>query len=116
MVSKNSWRCVRPCDGSTGIQYVRSFLQKRLPQIRMTQLEGTYLAWLDCRGLGLSPKQLEHLILEEAGLWVDSGAMFGVSGEGFERFNIACPRKTLEQALERMEAAIKLLTTERKSV
>lgn len=101
---------------ASNMQYVRGFLQKRLPQIRMTQLEGTYLVWLDCRGLGLSPKQLEHLILEEAGLWVDSGAMFGVSGEGFERFNIACPRKTLEQAMEKLEAAIKLLTTERKSV
>ena len=68
----------------------------------MTKLGGTYLVWLDFREYGLSDEELDKRILEEAGLWLDSGAVFGACGEGFQRINIACPRATLEQALERL--------------
>ena len=71
--------------------------------------EGTYLAWIDCRGLGLTETEREELIVKKAGLWLDSGAMFGKEGEGFERMNLACPRKTLEAALQRLENAINTL-------
>lgn len=92
------------------IRYTRNFIQKRIPQIRMNEPEGTYLVWMDFRALGLSPKQLESLILDKAGLWVDSGAMFGSIGEGFERWNVTCPRKTLITALEKLEAAVQSLS------
>lgn len=52
-------------------------------------------------------KELEHLIVDKAHLWLDSGAMFGPDGEGFERINIACPRVTVEKALKQLEAAIR---------
>ena len=71
----------------------------------MLPLEGTYLAWLDCRGLGLSPDELYKLFLERAGVWLQSGADFGKSGAGFLRMNIACPHETMRTALARIRAA-----------
>ena len=74
-------------------------------KIRVLPLEGTYLAWLDCRGLGLSPDELYKLFLERAGVWLQSGADFGKSGAGFLRMNIACPHETMRTALARIRAA-----------
>ena len=65
--------------------------------------EGTYLAWLDFKSLGLEQKELDHLIINKAKLWLNSGSMFGIEGMGFQRINIACPREILKTALERLE-------------
>lgn len=67
--------------------------------------EGTYLAWLDCRGLGLEPPALRRFMQDEAGIALDSGSLFGPDGAGFERLNFACPRPLLEAALDRLAAA-----------
>lgn len=91
------------------ISFVRDFLEKRLPELKLIEPEGTYLVWIDCRGLSLSVEALEELIVYKAGLWLDSGAIFGVDGEGFERINVACPRGTLKEALERLEKAVREL-------
>ena len=88
------------------ICYTEKFIAEKLPQLRFTKPEGTYLVWIDFRALNLSEPELKELIEEKAGLWLDSGAMFGPDGEGFERINIACPRKTLETALLKLEAAV----------
>ena len=88
------------------LNFLESFLTQRLPQIRLIRPEGTYLAWLDFSDLGLSPSELEDLILQKARLWLDSGLIFGRSGAGFQRINIACPRPLLEIALEKLERAI----------
>lgn len=88
------------CDNA---EYVREYLAKRLPGVVMTKLEGTYLVWLDFRAYGYTPKELDRKIINEAKLWLDSGSIFGKSGEGFQRINIACPRKVLTEALERLE-------------
>lgn len=91
------------------IAYMREFIAARLPQLRIIEPEGTYLVWVDFRRLGLSNKELEDLILHKANLWLDSGAIFGPVGEGFQRFNVACPRATLTQALEQLEQGIQQL-------
>lgn len=88
------------------IDYVREFLKKYLPEIKLIEPQGTYLLWLDFRSLGLTEEAREDLLLNKAGLWLDSGAIFGADGEGYERINIACPRQTLRTALEQMEQAI----------
>lgn len=88
------------------IEYTKEFFETRLPKIKMTDLEGTYLVWLDFRELGLTNEQLEKLIIKKAGLWLDSGAIFGESGLGFQRINVACPRSILKEALERIENAV----------
>lgn len=77
------------------------FFGKYLPQIAVTELEGTYLVWTDCRKLGLSSDVLQSRLLAEAGVWLNSGTMYGAEGEGFMRWNIACPRSVLAQAMER---------------
>jgi cystathionine beta-lyase len=89
--------------------FTKEFIDTRLPKLSMNLPEGTYLIWIDFRGLGLSPDELENLIIHKAGLWLDSGAIFGEAGAGFQRINAACPRKTLQTALERLEAAVNSL-------
>ena len=88
------------------ICYAKNFIDERIPDVRMNLPEGTYLFWLDFRKLGLSADELEDLIIHKAGLWLDSGRIFGTSGEGFQRMNAACQRSTLQEALERIEKAI----------
>lgn len=75
--------------------------------IKLIKPEGTYLMWLDCRSLGLTQEELEKLFLEKAGLWLNSGTIFGKGGEGFMRMNIACPKAILETAISRLQAVIK---------
>ena len=88
------------------IEYTRTFLRQNLPQVRLIEPEGTYLLWLDFRNLGLSNTALEELIIKKAGLWLDSGAIFGAAGKGFQRINVACPRAVLAEALQRIAKAI----------
>lgn len=88
------------------LAFVRSYLRENIPQIELVEPEGTYLLWLDFRKLSLSEEEREDLIVNKAKLWLDSGAMFGGDGEGFERINIACPRKVLEQALGQLREAM----------
>ena len=89
------------------IAYTKSYIEQNIPQIKMTEPEGTYLVWMDFRELGLQKSALEDLIVNKAGLWLDSGAMFGPAGEGFQRINVACGRATLTEALERLKKAVK---------
>lgn len=92
------------------LEFMRDYIRTELPVLRMTEPEGTYLAWVDFRGLGLSEEELEELIVRKAGLWLDSGAIFGRTGAGFERFNAACPRSILWQALEQLKTAIRKIS------
>ncbi|MCM1175396.1 MAG: pyridoxal phosphate-dependent aminotransferase [Blautia sp.] len=92
------------------LDFVRNYLEEYLPQLKLVEPEGTYLVWLDCRALGMPEKEREQFIVQKAKLWLDGGAMFGEAGEGFERINIACPRATLEEALERLKKAVASLT------
>ena len=82
------------------------FVKENFPKAKMVEPEGTYLVWVDFSGYGLSNEELEHLMLEEAKLWLDSGIIFGPETAQFERFNVACPRVTLEQALTQLKDAL----------
>lgn len=92
------------------IEYTRKYLEENLPVLKMTKPEGTYLVWIDFKGLGLSDEELEDLIINKAGLWLDSGLVFGKAGKGFQRINVACPRKTLQLALDKLKSAIDNIT------
>ena len=83
------------------------YADENIPGVEILPSEGTYLLWMDCRGLGLEGKALDKFTLGKAKLWLDDGPMFGPGGEGFQRINIACPRATLEEALGRLEKAVK---------
>lgn len=88
------------------LNFLRTYLQEKIPQIHLVEPEGTYLVWLDCSELGISGKELDQFIVEKAGLWLDGGSMFGPSGAAFQRVNIACPKATLELALDKLKAAV----------
>ena len=88
------------------IEFVKQYVEKQLPGVNMVEHEGTYLVWLDFRGTGLSVEELDDKIINQAKLWLDSGKIFGSCGEGFQRINVACPRKVLEEAMERIKNVV----------
>ncbi len=77
-----------------------------LPGVTLIEPEGTFLAWLDFRALGLEPAALTAFLRERAGWAVTRGEAFGPGGAGFARFNFACPRMRLAGALDQLEAAL----------
>ena len=89
-------------------KYMTDFLAEHIPAARVYPLEGTYLLWVDFRGLGLTHPELEKMNLA-ADLYLDEGYIFGEQGQGFERFNLALPQSALKQALERLLAAVEAL-------
>ena len=83
------------------------FFARELPQLKVTRLEGTYLVWVDHRALGISTEELFSRLLNEAHVWVSPGTIYGPrTGEGYIRINIACPRRQLDEALNRMAKVI----------
>lgn len=88
--------------------FLSHYIKNRFPNIRMTKMEATYLAWLDCREAGI-PGNPSEFFLKNSKVALNDGSEFGRVGEGFVRLNFACPRKTLNEALERMRAGLKKL-------
>jgi cysteine-S-conjugate beta-lyase len=78
---------------------------QNLPRIKVHKPEGTYLAWLDCCGLGLDADQLGLFFAQEAKVGLNNGATFGKQGEGFMRLNFGCPRSVLAEGLDRIAQA-----------
>ena len=91
------------CYLSGNMTLMRDFLKARIPEIRLVEPEGTYLAWLDFSALGLPTQTLNERITHHAKLWLCDGATFGLGGDGFQRLNAACPRAVLRAALERLD-------------
>lgn len=83
-------------------RYMKRFLEEKLPMVKMQIPEGTYLAWVDFKGTCLSDKEVMERIVNKAGVIVESGSGFVAGGEGYIRFNLACPRSILKEALNRI--------------
>ena len=92
-------------------KYVESFMAEHFPEIKISPLEGTYLLWLDMRELGMTHIELRKM-LEDANIYLDNGEVFGESGRGFERINLACARETLEKAMLRFKDAVEKVRNE----
>lgn len=88
------------------LQYMKSFIEAHIPTIRVIEPEFAYLVWLDLRNIATDPAQLDDFLVKKARLALNNGAMYGEGGHGFARVNIACPRKILEAALERIKNAV----------
>ena len=87
---------------------LRTFFQQRLPHLKVFQLEGTYLVWVDISSIGKTAKEITNLLLNEGKVLVNSGTMYGrTTGEGFIRINIACPRSRMMEGLERIAKVLK---------
>lgn len=91
----------------TNRKTVIDFMSKELPQVKVMSLEGTYLLWMDMNALGIECHELERIMRMEAQMFFDEGYIFGAAGEGFERWNLACPAKYIEEGLIRMKKALK---------
>lgn len=81
--------------------FFKDYCEEHLPQLPVAPLEGTYLAWMDCRSLGIPSEELEEELMKEAKLWLNAGSMYGKEGEGFMRWNLACPQQLVKEGLER---------------
>lgn len=88
------------------IRYVKEYVKEKLPGVTVIDGEGTYLMWLDFRRCGLDPEELDRRIIYEAKLWLDSGKIFGHTGAGFQRINVAAPRAILTECLERIRKVL----------
>ncbi len=88
-------------------QYMQQFCHEHLPDFPLTTMEATYLVWMNISTLGITSAQLEKELVEHADLWINAGTMYGQEGEGFMRWNIACPRATLADGLQRFAGYVK---------
>jgi len=87
-------------------QALCSVLNDDLPELLISPLEATYLAWLDFSFLQLDDKELNDFIIHRAGLGLNDGPMFGPGGSQHQRLNLATPRKILVEGAERLAAAV----------
>lgn len=90
----------------SNIDFAREYIEHNIPGVRLVPPEGTYLIWLDFNDTGIDARALDDLIINKAGLWLDSGRIFGSSGYGFQRINTACPRSVLAVALGRIKKSL----------
>lgn len=91
------------------LDYLIEYTEKYIPRIKVIRPEGCYLVWLDCRDLDMNPVELKTFFLGKAKIGLTWGESYGVDGEGFERINIGCPRKTLAEGLQRIRTAVDAL-------
>lgn len=88
------------------LDYVDSFLKRHLPQVRAIRPEASFLVWLDFSALGLSHEQLIDMLVNDAHLAMNDGAIFGIGGEQHTRLNVGTQRQVLEQAMAQLKMAI----------
>lgn len=91
------------------LDFLLKYFAHRISRIKVIKPQGTYLVWLDCRGLGMDDMTLRSFMRDKAKVGFNDGFLFGSGGSGFERMNIACPRPILEDALRRIETAVNSL-------
>lgn len=89
------------------LTFMGQFINNNIPLIKVIRTEGTYLAWLDCKGLGMDDKDLRDFFISKANVGLNSGTDFGSGGEGFMRINFGCPKSVLTEGLKRIELAMK---------
>ena len=92
---------------STNLETLLDYFSANIPRIKVIKPEGTYLAWLDCRQLGIESGKLKSFFVHQAGVGLNDGTIFGTDGAGFQRINFACPRSLLIEGLQRIENAVK---------
>jgi cysteine-S-conjugate beta-lyase len=88
-------------------EFAIRYIGENIPEIKVIEPEGTYLLWIDFRKLGLDSESLRRYLQHETRIIFNEGYVFGQGGQGFERMNIACPRSVLEEALGRIEKAVR---------
>jgi len=85
------------------LEYLREYMAENIPQIKVMVPDATYLVWLDFKELDKDSEYLHKLLKYDGKIWLDEGYLFGKTGEGFERINIACPKDVLKEGLQRIK-------------
>ena len=93
----------------------KSYAKERLEnetngKLKVIDSEGTYLLWIDCSALYLDDKTLQQFMIQQAKVGLNAGSSYGKAGEQFMRLNLACPKETLEEGINRIVHAIRSLT------
>ncbi len=88
------------------LDLLKEYTEANIPGVKVIEPQGSYLIWIDFRGLGMDPLDLGKFMLDEAKVALEDGFIFGEAGNGFMRMNIACPRPILKEALKRIEQAV----------
>ena len=88
---------------------VEYFIEVNIPRLKVVKAQATYLAWIDCRELGMDAVTLQAFTEKEAKLALTQGYVFGEGGEGFVRINLGCPRSLVQEALQRLKRAVDTL-------
>jgi cystathionine beta-lyase len=87
------------------IDFLTGYIEEHIADIKVMRPEGTYLVWLDFRGTNIHYEKITKFLINEAGLGLSDGKLFGEEGNGFQRLNIACPRSVLKQGLDNLKLA-----------
>lgn len=101
-----SWRDALMRHLSENLDKLERVVQKHADKLSMRRPEGTYLAWLDCTKMGSSDKALKQFFVEQAGLGLSPGVLFGRDGSGYMRLNFAVPSPTIDTALTQLDKAL----------
>ncbi|WP_054956259.1 MalY/PatB family protein [Paenibacillus dakarensis] len=88
------------------MEYIQSYLEQHIPEIKVNLPEATYLLFIDFRGLGMTHEELTRFLVQQAKIGMNSGIMFGTEAEGFMRMNVACTYATAQEAMSRLHAAV----------
>ncbi|MPM33672.1 Cystathionine beta-lyase PatB [bioreactor metagenome] len=91
------------------VNFVIEYVQKNIPKVKIIKPEGTYLVWFDFRELNLSNEEISKALIEEGKVALNNGTSFGDVGSEFFRMNIACPRYMVQDAIKRVDKAVKVL-------
>ncbi|SFI00912.1 cystathione beta-lyase [Tindallia magadiensis] len=87
--------------------YVEKYCRENIPELKANLPEGTYLQWINCKGLGLKDDALKKLMIDEAKVALNMGVDYGATGTGYVRLNLACPRSIVEKVMKNIEEAVK---------
>lgn len=94
-------------------QLVRAFVEKEIPKMKVVPSQATYLLWLDCSGITEDATELAEFIRKDSGLYLTEGEEYGACGRSFIRMNTACPRKRLQEGLDRLRQSVNVYVKER---
>ena len=86
--------------------FMDHYIKEKIPKAKFSIPQGSYLAWIDFSPYGYGDKELDRILIKEANVLLEPGTIFGPEGSGFQRINIACPKTTLQQGLERISTAL----------
>lgn len=86
--------------------HFRNAVNEATKKIKVLPADALYLAWMDCRALGMDASALDKFMLTKARLWLDKGQKFGMEGHGYMRVNLGCPRATVDEAIRRLTAVV----------